>query len=364
MDIGVLGLNHRTAPVEFRERLAFQVEKLPHALSAVRQELDVPECVILSTCNRVELYTLLPARDGVQGRLKEFLSRFHHVDLRDSDSHFYWYSQPDSVRHLFRVTAGLDSMVVGESEILGQVREAYTQAVSCGSVGGTFHRFFQTAIRTGKEVRAKTRIGQGATSVSSVAVELARRIFQDLASKTIMIVGAGQVGESTLHYLKGQGVRSVLVANRSMDAAGPLAEAVGGQAVSLTELEEYLPKADIVIGSTAADHYLLTREHVRRAMTVRRQRPLFFIDISVPRNLDPQIGQIENVYLYDIDDLEGIASANLRMRLNEVEACSAIIEEQLTDFMGRLQQGVIASGAKQSLFKNEIATSALRASSQ
>ncbi len=338
MDIGVLGLNHRTAPVEFRERLAFQTERLPHALSAVRQELGVPECVILSTCNRVELYTLLPERDSVQGRLKEFLSRFHQVDLQDSDNHFYWYSQPDSVRHLFRVTAGLDSMVVGESEILGQVREAYTQAVSCGSVGGTFHRFFQTAIRTGKEVRAKTRIGQGATSVSSVAVELARRIFQDLASKTIMILGAGQVGESTVQSLKGRGVRSILVANRSMEAAVPLAEAVGGQAVPLTELEASLAKADIVIGSTAADHYLLTREQVRRAMAVRRQRPLFFIDISVPRNLDPKIGQIENVYLYDIDDLEGIASANLQLRLNEVEACSAIIEEQLTDFLGRFNR--------------------------
>ncbi len=339
MHIGVLGLNHRTAPVELREQLAVQPGELPEVLSAVRRELKIPECVVLSTCNRVELYTLLPDLDGHAGRLKSFLSRFHGLAPEFLGDRFYWYLQPDSVRHLFRVAAGLDSMVVGESEILGQVREAYSKAVECGSVGAVFHRLFQTAIRTGKEVRAKTRIGQGAISISSVAVELARRIFRDLKAKTVLTLGAGQMGQQTVQCLKGYGVTSILVANRSLEAAAPLAQAVGGKAVRLDRIDQDLTRADIVICSTAAQGYLLSQPQIRRVMTLRRQRPLFFIDISVPRNLDPRIGALENVYLYDIDDLEGIASANRRMRENEVAVCTAMVEERLEEFMGRLQGG-------------------------
>lgn len=338
MDIGVLGLNHRTAPVEFRERLAFQEDRIPVALSAIRDEVGIPECVILSTCNRVELYTLLPRENGIEEKLRGFLSRFHRVNLKDFENNFYSYRQPDSVRHLFRVAAGLDSMVVGESEILGQVRDAYTQAVSNGTVGSVFHRFFQTAIRIGKEARSKTRIGQGAVSISSVAVELARRIFLDFKTKTILNLGAGQMAESTLTCLKEQGVSSIIIANRTVESAAVLARAVGGQAVPLSSLEQFLAKADIVICSTASDRYLLSSEQVRRVMAVRRQRPLFFIDISVPRNVDPRAGQLENVYLYDIDDLEGIASANLRLRLKEADACTRIIEEQMADFLSRFSR--------------------------
>ena len=338
MQIGVLGLSHRSTPVELRERLAFQEERLPEALNAVRDELGVPECVILSTCNRVELYTVLPKKNGHADELQRFLARFHEVDPSHLSNRFYWYLQPDSVRHLFRVSAGLDSMVLGESEILGQVRDAYTQAVAHGSVGSIFHQLFQAAIRTGKEVRTKTRIGQGAVSVGSVAVELARRIFQDLKSKTVLILGAGRMAETTVRSLRDQGVRSVLVANRTVETAVPLAEAVGGKVVPLTEVESALVQADIVIGSTAAGEYLLTQPQVRRIMEIRRQRPLFFIDISVPRNLDPEISRLENVYLYDIDDLQGIASANLQIRLNEVSACSQIIEEQMAEFMARLER--------------------------
>ena len=336
MHIGVLGLNHRTAPVELREQLAFQTQELPQALEAIRQTLRIPECVILSTCNRVELYTLLPELDGHAGRLKSFLADFHDLSLDCLGDRLYWYLQPDSVRHLFRVAAGLESMVVGESEILGQVREAYSQAVSCETVGPVFHRLFQTAIRTGKEVRNKTRIGQGAVSVSSVAVELARRIFQSLETKRVLILGAGQMGEATLQCLKAQGVGSVLVANRSLESASALAQAFDGQAILLEELESALIQADIMISSTAADHFILRQPQVRAVMTARRQRPLFLIDISVPRNLDPRIGELENVYLYDIDDLEGIACANRRMRLNEVNACAQIVESQLQGFLGRL----------------------------
>ncbi|MDO8729935.1 MAG: glutamyl-tRNA reductase [Candidatus Omnitrophota bacterium] len=334
-EIAVLGLSHRSAPVELRERVAFQEGKLPTALSAVREELKLPECVILSTCNRVELYTLIPERDGHEAKLKGFLSRFHRLEPESLDSGFYWHLQPDSVRHLFRVAAGLDSMVVGESEILGQVRDAYTQAVSHGSVGAVFHRLFQTAIRAGKAVRSRTKIGEGAVSVSSVGVELARRIFRDLPSKTILVLGAGQIAKSTLACLKAQGTRKILVANRTQEAAVPLAESVGGQVVPFTDLSASVTQADIVICSTAADRYLLTRPQIQAIMSARRQRPLFLIDISVPRNLDPQIGQLENVYLYDIDDLEGISSSNLQMRLGEMEACSEIVEREMNGFLNR-----------------------------
>lgn len=344
MDIAVLGLNHRTAPVELRERLAFQEERLPDALGAVRRDLGLSECVILSTCNRVELYTVLPEVNGSEGKLRQFLARFHSVEPGLLDSSAYWHLQPDSVRHLFRVAAGLDSMVVGESEILGQVREAYARAVSAGAVSGTLHRLFQTAIRTGKQARSQTRIGQGAVSVSSVAVELARRIFRNLGSKTILLLGAGQMGESTLTCLKGQGVRSILIANRSVEKAIPLAEQMGGRVIPFDRLDLSLWQADIVLCSTSADRYLLTREDVQGVMAARRQRPLFLIDISVPRNLDPRIGQLENVYLYDIDDLQGIASANLQMRLGEAEQCAEIVEKEISGFLSRRAVSAPATG--------------------
>ena len=336
MEIAVLGLNHHTAPVELREKLAFQPEEVVVALNKIRQELNVPECVILSTCNRVELYTLLPERDGLASRLENFLTQFHQIEAKQLSQRFYWHLQPDSVRHLFRVAAGLDSMVVGESEILGQVREAYAQAVESGAVGSVFHRLFQTAIRTGKEVRSKTRIGQGAISVSSVAVELAKRIFQDLKTKTVLTLGAGQMGQATLISLQEQGAGSIVVANRSFENALAAGSQVGGEAIRLSEVDSALLKADIVICSTASAEYILKQSHIRQAMNARHHRPLFLIDISVPRNLDPAIGELENVYLYDIDDLEEIVVANQRLRLNEVTACSQIIEKQLTGFLKRL----------------------------
>ncbi|MCM8794655.1 MAG: glutamyl-tRNA reductase [Candidatus Omnitrophica bacterium] len=315
--------------------MSFQETQIPEALQKIRREFGIAECVILSTCNRVELYTLFPAAADIEGGLRNFMALFHQVDpvlLRQSS---YWYRQPDSVRHLFRVAAGLDSMVMGESEILGQVREAYRMAVSCGSVGGIFHRFFQTALHAGKEVRSKTRIGQGAVSVSSVAVDLAGRIFSDLKRKTVLNIGAGQMAEATLDCLKKRGAASIRVANRTLEAAARLAESVGGQPVSLNDLEFHLAHADIVICSTAADRFLISPAQVRGVMHARRQRPLFLIDISVPRNVDPLVGQMENVYLYDIDDLQGIASANLKIRLNESEACSAIIEAKADEFLNR-----------------------------
>ena len=336
MEISVLGLNHRTAPVELRERVAFGERELPAALDVLQREVGVAECAILSTCNRVELYTVIPRQDGHEARLREFLVNFHGLGSDLLGERLYWHLAPDSVRHLLRVAAGMDSMVVGESEILGQVRDAYAQAVAGRSVGPVFHRLFQTALRTGKEVRAKTRIARGATSVSSVAVALARRIFRGLSSKTILLLGSGEMGEAMLTCLKDHGIRSILIANRTLEAADSLAKAFGGQVVPMADLERALIQADIVLCATSAGRFLVTRSQIRRIMGARRQKPLFLIDISVPRNLDPGIAEVENVYLYDIDDLQGIASVNLKMRLNEIRACSQIVEQQLGGFLSRI----------------------------
>ena len=341
--IAVLGLNHRTAPVELRERLAFPQERVTEALVRVKRELGILECVVLSTCNRVELYCALPEVNGHQQLLAEFVHRFHGLEPHIMPDPWYWYLQPHSVTHLFRVAAGLDSMVLGEAEILGQVKEAYQRAAEAETVGRVFRGLFQYAFSAAKDVRTKTQIGRGAVSVSSVAVELARKIFADLGNKPILILGAGQMGEATVRCLVGRGARRVLVVNRSHEAAQALARGVGGQPVPVEGLPEALRVADILICSTAADHYLLTRAQVQALMRRRRQRPFFLIDISVPRNLDPTIGTLDNVYLYNIDDLQGIAAANLQRRSDEMQTCLALIQIRTERFMQWLPRAVPAA---------------------
>lgn len=336
MHIAVLGVNHRTAPVEVRERVAFPPERVPEALARLKAELEIPECVVLSTCNRVELYCAVPEINGHRAALTQFVNRFHAASPGIGDTALYWHLQPDSVTHLFRVAAGLDSMVLGESEILGQVKEAYQRAAAAQTVGRVFRGLFQQTFTVAKEIRTKTQIGRGAVSVSSVAVDLARKIFDDLSHKTILIFGAGEMGEATLRCLIVRGARHVLVANRSYAQAESLAAQIGGQAVPADDLGEALRAADILIGSTAADHYLLTRAQVQQLMRRRRQRPFFLIDISVPRNLDPGIGTLDNVYLYNIDDLEGMAAANLQRRAGELGLCLELIEARAQRFLERL----------------------------
>lgn len=343
MQIAVLGLNHRTAPVEVRERVAFPPERVAEGLARLRRECDVSESLILSTCNRVELYCALPEVNGHRAALAHFVNQFHALEPGVVDQTWYWHLQPHSVTHLFRVASGLDSMVLGESEILGQVKEAYQRATEADSVGRVFHGLFQSAFSVAKEVRTKTQIGRGAVSVSSVAVDLARKIFADFSTKTILIFGAGQMGEATLRCLVGRGARHVLVANRSHDAAETLATEIGGRPVAADDVPAALREADILISSTAADRYLVTRPQVQALMRQRRQRPFFVIDISVPRNVDPAIGTLDNVYLYNIDDLQGIAAANLQRRADELEACLSIIDTNAQRFVQRLaRESVLA----------------------
>ncbi|MBI4314005.1 MAG: glutamyl-tRNA reductase, partial [Candidatus Omnitrophica bacterium] len=292
MEIAVLGLNHRTAPVDLRERVAFAPERLSEALRQIKQRLAIPECVVLSTCNRVELYCGLPAGrqawnhvNGHRSTLVDFVSRFHALESNLIQDKLYWHLQPDSVKHLFRVAAGLDSMVLGESEILGQVKEAYQKAEDAGTTGRAMRGLFQQAFSVAKEIRTKTQICRGAVSVSSVAVELARKIFSDFRAKNILIFGAGQTGEATVRCLVGRGAEHVSVVNRSYANAQALAGQFGGSAVPLDDLETALVSSDIVICSTSADNFLLTRDQVVRLMRQRKNRPIFLIDISVPRNL-------------------------------------------------------------------------------
>lgn len=344
MQIAVLGLNHRTAPVELRERLAVSPDRLPEVLARLKSELEIPERVILSTCNRVELYCAIGELDGHRAALTRFLHQLalSAIDRGGLEERLYWHLQPESVTHLFRVAAGLDSMVLGESEILGQVKEAYQQAAEQQAVGRLFRQLFQQAFSVAKEIRTKTQIGRGAVSVSSVAVDLARKIFADLSTKRILIIGAGQMGEATLRCLIGRGARHVMVANRSYADAEALAAQLGGRPVPADDLSSALQAADIVIGSTAADHYVLVRPQVQSLMRQRRQRPFFLIDISVPRNLDPAIGTLDNVYLYNIDDLQGIAAANLQRRTEELGVCQALIEQRAQRFLRQLQQPAMA----------------------
>lgn len=345
MEIAVLGVNHRTAPVELRERVACPPERLGEAMGQARRELGVAECVILSTCNRVEWYCALPQLNGHRAALTQFLSRWHAVEPATVETHCYWHLQPESVKHLFRVAAGLDSMVLGESEILGQVKEAYQRAAEAQSVGRVFRGLFQQAFTVAKDVRTKTRIGQGAVSISSVAVDLARKIFTDFSAKRIVIFGAGQVGEATLRCLVQRGARDIVVANRSYAPAEQLACQIGGRAVPADDLPEALRAADILICSTAADQHVLTKAQMQPLMRRRRQRPLFLIDLSVPRNLDPAIGTLDNVYLYNVDDLEGIAAANLQRRTQELAPSLALIDARAARFAAWLDRpplGVMA----------------------
>ncbi len=327
MEIAVLGLNHNTAPVGLREKVAFSPERLRDGLKQMKQELALSESLILSTCNRVELYCAVPEVNGHRGKLAQFVNQFHSLKLPLPEKTLYWHAQPESIKHLFKVASGLDSMVLGESEILGQVKDAYGQATDVGTVGPALHRLMHQTFSVAKEVRTKTKIGRGAISVSSVAVELAKKIFSDLKMKCVLILGAGEMGEAALRCLVDRGVKNVLVSNRSFDNAQGLAARVGGRAVATDNLMKALQSSDILICSAGADRYLLTRTQVQTLMRLRRQRPFFLIDISVPRNLDPTIGSVDNVYLYNIDDLQGIAASNLKRRSGEMNDCLSIINK-------------------------------------
>ena len=340
MSILVVGLNHKSAPVEVREKLAFNPNSINTALSLFSQKYQdqKAEIVILSTCNRVELY--VSSQDGaikVEDVLS-FLADFHKIELNTFSPYMYYYNDARAVNHLFFVTASLDSMVLGESQILSQVKEAYTMAAMEEATGKILNQLFQQTINVAKIVHTRTSIGKRKVSISSVAVEFAEKIFQDFTGKMVLVVGAGEMCELLLKHLYEEGARTFIVANRTFERAQELAIEYHGQAIKYELLGEHLEKADIVISSTSAPHYVIHADQVKEAIKHRRGNPMFLIDIAVPRNIEPEIANIDNVYLYNIDDLQSVVSQNMDERNKEVEKCRVLIDEEVERFMARLEE--------------------------
>jgi glutamyl-tRNA reductase len=328
MPIIVLGLSHRSSPVALRERFAFADARIPASLAQIRTSGIADEAVILSTCNRVEIYAatqLEPTKAFLE--LKQFLTTVH--DYRDPlTDELYSLTEPQSIHHLFKVAGGLDSMVLGETEILGQLKQAYDLALKHGHTGARLNKAFQRAFNVAKHIRTETNIQRGSVSVASVAVELAEKIFNSLADRDVMVVGAGDTSEKTARALMSRGARSVVVANRTYERAVTLATELGGRPVQFDDWAHEFAKIDIVISSTAAPHYILDRAKLEPLMKLRRDRPLLLIDIAVPRDIDPEVNFLENVYLYNVDDLQSIADDYLTQRKDEIARCEAIIAEK------------------------------------
>lgn len=333
MSIIVVGLNHRTADIEMRERLAFPGEKLTEGLKELLSIEEINEGIILSTCNRVEIYSvIMNAADGAQ-KIKTFLSTFHRVPLETVESCLYTYEREDAIRHVFRVAASLDSMVLGEPQILGQLKESYEKALALHTTGVILNRLIKKAISVAKRVRTDTRIAENAVSVSYAAVELAKKIFEDISTKSVMLLGAGDMAELAARHLLRSGVYGITVANRTYERAVELASGLKGRAVKWEDFLKEMLSTDIVVCSTGAPGYVFTDEQARRLMKERKQRPIFIIDISVPRNIDPAVNEIDNIYLYDIDDLQGIVGSNILERKKEAEAAEEIVRQAVEKFL-------------------------------
>ena len=344
MNVVVIGLSHHSSPVELRERFAFAGDKIPEALKSLRESGIAGEAVILSTCNRVEIYAataLEPARAFAE--LKQFLVRWSETtgepdnlgvaEIRPPkaalDNELYTLAEPQSLHHLFKVACGLDSMVLGETEILGQLKKAYDLAFRHRHTGARLNKAFQRAFHVAKHIRTETNIQRGSVSVASVAVELAEKIFSSLDDREVLVIGAGETSEKTARALLSRGARSIIVANRSHDRAVALANELGGRAVQFDDWAGEFEKIDIAISSTSAPHHILDRARLEPLMKARKHRPLLLIDIAVPRDIDPEVNFLENVYLYNIDDLQAIAADYLKLRREEIVKCEAIIGEKV-----------------------------------
>jgi glutamyl-tRNA reductase len=339
MSIVLVGINHKSAPVEVRERLAFTAEACATGLRALVDGEIVREGLIVSTCNRVEILaeTASDRLNDTIERVNQFLSKTDSLPRSFFQTHLYQHTDDEAVRHLFRVASSLDSMVVGEPQVLGQVRRAYSIALEAGTAGRILNRLVHHAFRVAKRVRTETGIGANAVSISYMAVELGKKIFNSLEGHTALLIGAGEMAELSARHLINAGVSRVLLANRTEDRAERLAGELGGETINFNELSSYLAEADIIICSTAADQYLITEQMVREALARRRNRPSFFIDISVPRNIDPAIGKLPNVFVFDIDDLESVISSNIREREREAERAELIVESEIMQFQQTLR---------------------------
>ncbi|MBM3879570.1 MAG: glutamyl-tRNA reductase [Verrucomicrobia bacterium] len=346
MSVLLVGLSHHTAPVEVREKLAFAEDAIAPALAALRTSGIAEEAVILSTCNRVELYAATGCDPGqALPALRQFLlgNRGFAAPL---DSGIYGRHEPESLEHLFRVVCGLDSMVLGETEILGQVKRAYDLALQHRATGRALNKAFQRAFNVAKQVRTETNIQRGNVSVASVAVDLAEKIFSALAERAVLVIGAGDTSEKTARALLSRGVQRVLVTNRSHDRAVALAAELGGQAVPFDRWADEFARLDIIISSTSAPHFILDRPKLAPLLPLRPNLPLLLIDIAVPRDVDPAVNQLENVFLYNIDDLQTIANDALRQRQEELARCNIIIRDKVRGLLSPLPTGLAPGPAR------------------
>lgn len=336
MHILKVGLNHKTAPVEIREKVSFQPEELEKALTQLRQTKSILECVIVSTCNRTEIYAVADQLHTGRYYIKAFLAEWFSLDKDSLAPYLAIHEREDAIEHLFKVASGLDSMILGETQILGQIRTSFFTAQKMDTTGTVFNELFKKAITLAKRSHSETDIGENAVSVSYAAVELAKKIFGGLERKRVLILGAGKMGELTAKHLHSNGVEQITVMNRTYEKAAELATRFDGQAKSMEELETALQTTDIVISSTGSNDYVMTKSSVAPVLKKRNGKPLFMVDIAVPRDLSPDLQDLESVFLYDIDDLEGIVEANLAEREKEAAKIRTFIDEEVLEFLNWL----------------------------
>jgi glutamyl-tRNA reductase len=336
MNLVLLGINHRTAPVEVRERMNIPEARLFDAVSDLVHRAGIMEGLILSTCNRVEVVAHAQENIEAEPIIRQFLSDRHQCDVSSYERYFYRFQQVEVVEHLFRVASSLDSMILGEPQILGQVKRAYATARQAGALNGPLNEIVNQALAVARRVRRETALGSSAVSVSYAAVELAKKIFGNLKGKTIFVIGAGKMSELAARHLIRSGASAIYVSNRTYERAAELAQAFRGTAVPFDHLFEHINKADIVISSTGAPHFVITREQAEKLIAARKNRPMFFVDIAVPRDIDPAINDLDNAFVYDIDDLGQVVEANKRQREREAVWAEQIVKEEVQKLMRRL----------------------------
>ena len=338
MELALIGVSHKTAPVEVRERLAFPSDKIRSALASLLEKTHAAEAMIISTCNRVEIVARGPDAKVV----RDFICEYHKIPADSIAEHLYTYQNAEAIRHLFRVTSSLDSMMLGEPQILGQVKEAWRLAAEAGTIGSALSPLLDRAFAVAKRVRSETGISQSAVSISFAAVELARKIFGDLTGKTVMIIGASKMGELAAKHLRRNGVASVLVTNRTFERAVELAKIFEGAAIPFEHFSDHIVHADIVITSTGAPHFVITKPLAEQVIRNRRNKPVFFIDIAVPRDVDPAVNDLDNVFVYDIDDLQQVIDANMKERMKEASRAEEIVDREVRAFYTRMQSRDVA----------------------
>lgn len=333
MNILVVGLNHKTAPIEVREKVAFDGPKLEEAISILKKSGEVKESMVLSTCNRVEIYAGAPDLEAGEESIKDFISKFHDVSRDLLDGSLYIHKGEEAIRHMYRVAASLDSMVVGEPQILGQLKDAFDIALQKKTTGIHLNKLMRKSVSVAKRIRTETKIAENAVSISFAAVELAKKIFDDLSTKSFMLIGAGEMAELAVRHLINSGVKDMYVTNRTQARAEELAGEFNGKVVLFHNYIDELHYTDIVICSTGAPNYILMKDQLRKTMKNRKQKPMFIIDISVPRNIDPEINDLDNVYLYDVDNLQGIVDTNIEERSREAEKAERIVTEEIGSYI-------------------------------